>query len=84
MNILGIFLTTLGAVLFYFSHPNQYLLKQPLPSFFKILAISSLLMGLVLLLLCMSKVTAVFLWLVLMICIWSFFPFIPLFKRSIQ
>ena len=84
MNILGIFLTILGALVFYFSHTNQNFLKQPLPSSARKIAFSCLAIGLVLLLMSLSKVTAVFLWLVLMICIWSCFPLIPLLKRSMH
>ncbi len=83
MKILGICLLFLGAFSIYSSHQNQNLFKKPLPIFFKWLGLSALISSLALLFISLPKLVACLIWLMFLIAIWSFVPFLNLFKRKL-
>ncbi|RFC82516.1 hypothetical protein C9E89_016090 [Acinetobacter sichuanensis] len=84
MKTFGIILTLLGTFSIYCSHYNQNLLASPLPKIFKIIGLGLLLLALIVLLISLPKVVACFVWVVLMILVWSHIPFITLFKRRLN
>lgn len=84
MKTIGILLTLLGTLSIYCCHSNQNLLPERLPKIFKINGLVTLFLALILLLCSLPKVVACFVWLILMIFIWSFVPFLALFKRSLN
>ncbi|SNQ29540.1 hypothetical protein SAMN05444584_1498 [Acinetobacter apis] len=84
MKMLGILLTLIGTLSIYCSHKNQNLFIVPLPQIFKLLGIEILLVALIVLLISLPKVVACFIWITLMILVWSHIPFIKLLKRRLN
>ncbi|RYL28622.1 hypothetical protein [Acinetobacter piscicola] len=82
MKILGICFVFLGAFSIYSSHHNQNLFAKPLPPLFKWLGMSALMISLVLLIISLPKLVACLIWVMLLITVWSFAPFLSLFKRK--
>ena len=81
MKILGICLLLFGAFSLYASHQNQNLFSKQLPMLFKYLGYLALLVSLLCLLISLPKVVACFIWVMFLIAVWSFAPFLHLFKR---
>ncbi len=81
LKSLGIILALCASCLVYLHHPNQSLLKQPLPHYAATLGWVVYIVALLILLYTLPKLVAVFLWLAVLIAVWSFAPFISLFKR---
>lgn len=84
MKVLGIIFTLIGALFFYCQHSNQNLLPQSLPRIFKCIGILSLIIGLIFLLLSVPKLVACLVWLIIMIFMWTFVPFIHLFRKELK
>jgi uncharacterized membrane protein len=82
MKILGIMLSLLACMSLYLSHPNQILIKSHLPKIFIYLGITGLAIGLIILLFFIPKFAAIFIWLAVITLVWSFAPFLILFKRN--
>lgn len=83
MKMIAIFICMTGALLLYCSHPHQNLLKLPLNKTFRIIGLGCLLISLIVLLNVVPKLVAVFMWLMTMLVIWTFAPFIRLLKKNI-
>jgi len=81
-KILGIILSLLGSTGLYLCHPNQILLKSNLSKKFIYLSTAAIITGLVILLFSIPKLVAVFIWLAVITFVWSFIPFLSLFKRN--
>ena len=78
----GIILTLLSCISLYLCHPNQILLKSYLSRTFTYLGVTGLITGLLILLFSIPKLVAVLIWLAVITLVWSFIPFLSLFKRS--
>lgn len=81
-KLLGILLTLLGCISLYLCHPNQILLKSSLSKTFTYLGAIGLVAGLLILFFSIPKLVAVLIWLAVITLVWSFIPFLNLFKRS--
>lgn len=81
MKLLAFLLCFTGSLLVYCSHSNQNLLKQSLTKAFYYLGVFLVVLALPIFLLQLPKLVAVFMWLMTMLVVWSFIPFIPLFNR---
>ncbi len=84
MKLMGFLISFFGAMSVYLSHTNQNLLSQKLPYIFTLIGIFMLFLGLIILIFCLPKLVAVLSWFILMIFVWSFMPFIVLFKRNLN
>ncbi|KAA8735618.1 hypothetical protein F4V57_02165 [Acinetobacter qingfengensis] len=82
LKLTGIFFSFIGYIVLYLSHSNQAILKQTLPKIWQYTGIFFSFIGLIFLLCSLSKLVAVLMWLAILTFVWSFLPFIPLFKRA--
>lgn len=82
MKILGLLLILIGCGVLYCCHPNQSLLKQPLAKTYRGLGIIFSVSSLLILWWVLPKVVAVLSWLICITVVWSFLPFVPLFKQT--
>ncbi|HAV5441402.1 hypothetical protein N3K59_06075 [Acinetobacter baumannii] len=82
LKLLGIILALLGCISLYLSHPNQNLLQTNLSKTFIYLGTTILFASLIILLFSIPKLVAVLIWLAVITLVWSFIPFLNLFKRN--
>lgn len=80
---LGILLSFFSSIAIYLTHPNQTFLPSRLPTYILVLGWSVYILSFFALLYALPKLVAVFLWLAVLIAVWSFAPFPPLFKQYI-
>ena len=82
MKFIAFFCVLLGSVVMYCSHTNQDLLHKQLPDSTRWFALLSIGIALILFLISTPKLVAIFMWLLTIVVVWSFLPFIPLiFKK---
>ena len=82
MKFIAFFCVLLGSVVMYCSHTNQDLLNKQLPDSTRWFALLSIGIALILFLISTPKLVAIFMWLLTIVVVWSFLPFIPLiFKK---
>jgi hypothetical protein len=82
LKLLGILATLFGCIDLYLCHPNQTYLSHQLSKPFIFLGWICLFTGLVILLLCVPKLVAFFVWFAVITLIWAFLPILNLLKRS--
>lgn len=81
MKFLAFLLCFTGSLLIYCRHSNQNLLKHSLSKAFHYLGFFLVILALPIFIWSLPKLVAVFMWLMTMLVVWSFIPFIPLLKR---
>ncbi|MBP6114682.1 MAG: hypothetical protein KA474_08195 [Acinetobacter sp.] len=82
MKFIAFFCVFFGCVLMYCTHVNQDLLDKKLPDSLRWFALLSIGLALILFLISTPKLVAIFMWLLTILVMWSFLPFIPLiFKK---
>jgi len=84
MKFAGFLMSFLGALSVYLSHTHQNLLPQKLPSVFSLIGIFELMLGLIFLIVSMHQLAAILSWVIFIIFLWSFIPFLALFKRNLN
>lgn len=84
MHTFGCVVTLMSAVVLYLTHKNQMLLHQSLSRPWRWLSGSTLILGAGLLWLSLPKMVAILTWLIFVILVWSFIPFLGLIKKRVQ
>ena len=82
MHTVAYVMTLLGAVLLYLTHHNQMLLAQALGQSFRWMGMGIVLISLVVLYLVLPKAVAILTWLIVLIAVWSFMPFLGLIQQK--
>ncbi|KAB0628883.1 hypothetical protein F7P75_03675 [Acinetobacter gandensis] len=82
MKFIAFFFVLLGSALMYCTHPNQIILKRPLTSIYRWFGLGAIILALILFLISVPKLVAIFMWLLTMLIVWSFFPFISLMIKK--
>lgn len=84
MHTFACVVTLISAVVLYLTHKNQMLLHQSLSRPWRWLSGSTLILGAGLLWLSLPKMVAILTWLIFVILVWSFIPFLGLIKKRVQ
>lgn len=82
LKLTGILFTLFGSITVYLSHPNQSLIQSSLSKKIIYLGLIGLIIGLIVLVFSISKLVAVLIWCAVITVVWSFIPFLNLFKRN--
>ena len=83
MKIIAIMICLLGCVLIYCSHPHQNIFRQSLSKLYAVIGLSFLIISIILFFMCVPKLVAIYMWMMILVATWSLLPFIPLFKKKI-
>ncbi len=81
MKILGFVFAMMGYLTLYLTHPNQALIATRLPDQYRWIGLMAVIVSFIILLLKLPILVSVYMNCIAAIVMWSFLPFIPLFKR---
>ncbi|TCB53399.1 hypothetical protein E0H84_11760 [Acinetobacter terrestris] len=82
MKFLAFCFVFIGSVLVYCTHRNQRLVQDVLPQFYRWLGFGFIALSLPLFLVNLPKLVAVYMWLLTMLVVWTFLPFIALIMKK--
>ncbi|MCW8040017.1 MULTISPECIES: hypothetical protein [Acinetobacter] len=82
MKFLAFSFVFIGSILLYCTHANQRLVQAVLPPFYRWIGFGCVVLSLLLFLATLPKLAAIYMWLLTMLVVWTFLPFIPLMIKK--